>query len=222
MLIQHVGHAEFLIVTESGCRIVTDPYDATCGYPVPRIQADAVLVSHQHHDHNAVELLEGQPRVIDRAGTHTLDTDIRVTALQGYHDDVHGAKRGETLLFLLETEGLRIVHLGDLGDGLSAEQAERLKNPDILMIPVGGFFTIDAELAWKTARQLGAKVVLPMHYKTEFNADWPIAGPEAFLAHYGPDEIRENAEVLRVTAGDLECQPRVVMFRSPAASAKPE
>ncbi len=212
MLIRHIGHAEFLIETESGCRIVTDPYDASCGYPIPVLTADAVLVSHQHHDHNAVENLKGNPRVIDQAGSYTLDSDLRVTALKGYHDDVHGAKRGETLLFLLETEGLRVVHLGDLGDALTAEQAEQLKNPDILMIPVGGFFTIDAEQARKTVRQLGARVVLPMHYKTEYNQDWPISGPEAFLSGYEKDEISRDLLCLRVTAGDMACQPKVALF----------
>ncbi len=212
MLIRHVGHAEFLIETESGCRIVTDPYDASCGYPVPELTADAVLVSHQHHDHNAVETLKGNPRVIDKAGTYTLDSDIRVTALKGYHDNEQGAKRGETLLFLLETEGLRVVHLGDLGDALTDEQAEQLKNPDILMIPVGGFFTIDAALALKTARQLGARVVLPMHYKTEYNRDWPISGPEEFLKGYEKDDISLGLPCLRVTAGDLACQPKVALF----------
>ena len=168
MLIRHIGHAEFLIITESGERIVTDPYDASCGYPVTKIQADTVLVSHGHHDHNAVENLEGIRTVVEQAGCYTLNSGIRVTAIQGYHDDVQGKKRGETLLFLLEAEGLRIVHLGDLGCALTAEQAEILKKPDILMIPVGGFFTIDGKTARETVKQLEPLVTLPMHYKTRY------------------------------------------------------
>ena len=115
MLIQHIGHAEFLIETESGMRIVTDPYGDGCGYPVRKLKADTALVSHGHHDHNAVDTLEGLKNTIDRAGTYTPAPGIRVTAMKSFHDDAQGSKRGETLLFLIEAEGLRIVHLGDLG-----------------------------------------------------------------------------------------------------------
>ena len=181
MLIRHIGHAEFLIETESGVRIVTDPYDASCGYPLQKIKADAVLVSHHHHDHDAVENLKGEPRIIDAAGSYTPESGVRITAVRGFHDDAGGSKRGETLLFLIEAEGLRIVHLGDLGCPLNAEQASILKTPDVLMVPVGGFYTIDAEQAKETALLLGARIVLPMHYRTEYNSDWPISDAEAFL-----------------------------------------
>ena len=213
MFITHIGHAEFLIETESGVRIVTDPYDAGCGIPVKRTAADVALVSHHHHDHDAVENLDGNPRVIDREGSYTPETGIRITALRGFHDDAGGAKRGETLLFLVEAEGLRIVHLGDLGDRLTEEQAEALKAPDVLMVPVGGFYTIDGREARETAGQLQARIVLPMHYKTDYISDWPISGPEDFLEGYPPKEICRAAEALRITTGDMECQPKVVLFR---------
>ena len=213
MLIRHIGHAEFLIETESGVRIVTDPYDAGCGYPLRKVMTDIALVSHHHHDHDAVENLKGDPRVIDTAGRFTPEPDVKITAVRGFHDDAEGAKRGETLLFLIETEGLRIVHLGDLGCGLNAEQLETLKSPDVLMIPVGGYYTIDAEQAFRTAEQLGARMILPMHYRTEYNRDWPIADREAFLSLYDPAETCREAETLRITKGDLECQPKVVVFK---------
>ena len=213
MFIQHIGHAEFLIENENGVRIVTDPYDSSCGYPIRKVTADIALVSHHHHDHDAVENLKGQPRIIDAAGKSTPEPDVRITAVRGFHDDAGGSKRGETLLFLIETEGLKIVHLGDLGCMLNTEQTEILKNPDILMIPVGGFFTINAEQAGKTARLLGARVILPMHYKTEYNRDWPIAGPEDFIKQFDPADISDGAEALRVTKKDIECQPKAVLFR---------
>ena len=212
MLLMHIGHSEFLIETESGVRIVTDPYDAGCGYPVKPVTADLALVSHHHHDHDAVENLKGNPRIIDREGIHTPEQDVRVTAVKAWHDDAGGSKRGETLLFLIETEGLRLVHMGDIGDRLTAEQAETLINPDILMIPVGGYYTIDAAQAKETAEQLRARIILPMHYKTGFNADWPISGPEEFLSRYAPEDICRGAEALRVTREDLECHPRVVLL----------
>ena len=213
MLIKHIGHAEFLVETENGVRIATDPYDAGCGYPLRKVTADAALISHHHHDHDAVENLQGEPRVIDTAGQFTPEPGVKVTAVRGFHDDAEGTKRGETLLFLIETEGLRIVHLGDLGCALDAGQLEILKNPDVLMIPVGGFYTIDAQQARDTAEQLRARIILPMHYRTVYNSDWPIADREGFLSLYDSAEICRDAEALRVTEGDLECHPKVVVFK---------
>ena len=212
MLITHIGHAEFLLETESGFRIVTDPYDASCGYPVQRVAADAVLVSHHHHDHDAVENVSGSPRIIETAGDFTLEKDVRVTAVEGDHDDAGGQKRGKTLLFRIETEGLSIVHLGDLGCKLSEAQAQALKQPDILLIPVGGFYTINAEQAAETAERLQPKVIIPMHYRTEHNSDWPIETVDAFLALFAEKDIRRGGDALRVTAGDLGCQPRVAVI----------
>ena len=214
MIIRHIGHAEFLIETEGGTRIVTDPYDASCGYPVQKIRADAALVSHGHHDHNAVENLEGLQTVIDKAGETTLAPGIRVTALRSYHDDVQGSKRGETLLFLLEADGLRVVHLGDLGCMPDGEQLRQLSHPDVLMIPVGGFYTIDGKTAREIARLLRPAVTLPMHYKTAYNADWPISGPESFLEGIPEEKIRRDIEVLRITEKDLDCQPAVALFKA--------
>ena len=213
MLVQHIGHAEFLLETESGVRIVTDPYDAGCGYPVQPVEADTVLVSHHHHDHDAVENLKGEPKVIDQAGVYTPAAGVRITAVQGYHDDAQGAKRGETLLFLIEADGLRIVHLGDLGEMLNTEQVSILKEPDILMIPVGGFYTIDGVQAREIAQRLNAKVILPMHYRTKYNAEWPISGPEVFTEGFRKEEICEGTEALRVTKEDMMCQPKVVLFK---------
>ena len=215
MLIRHVSHAEFVIELEDGTRIVTDPYDESCGFPVRKIQADAVLVSHHHHDHDAVENVSGTPQVIDTTGKFTLAKGVEVTALEGFHDDAEGEKRGKTLLFLLEAEGLKAVHLGDLGCMLNEEQEKALMNPDILMIPVGGFFTIDGKQARETAQRLGARIVLPMHYKTKYNEGWPISGPEVFLEGYGEKDVIRDCEALRVTSGDLECQPKVVLFKEP-------
>ena len=214
MLIRHIGHAEFLIETESGMRIVTDPYGEGCGYPVKKLKADAALVSHGHHDHNAVENLEGLKTVIDQAGVYTPAAGVRITALSSFHDDAQGSKRGGTLLFLLETEGLRIVHLGDLGCMPEEEQIRRLANPDVLMIPVGGFYTIDGKTAQAVAEKLRPRVILPMHYKTSWNADWPISGPGEFLEGIPEKDIRRDIEALRITDRDLDCQPRAALFKA--------
>ncbi len=210
MIFTCIGHAKFLIELDNGLRIVTDPYDATCGYPVTEVPADVVLVSHGHHDHNAVETIPGNPRVIHKEGTYSLADDVTITAVEADHDDVGGAKRGKTLLFSIRAEGINAIHLGDLGHLPTAVQCMQLGHADVLMVPVGGYFTIDADTAKETAALLHARIVLPMHYRTRANADWPIAPVEAFTALY--DAPAEEIHMLRVTAGDLVCQPEVAVL----------
>ncbi len=210
MIFTCIGHAKFLIELENGLRIVTDPYDATCGYPVTPVPADAVLVSHGHHDHSAVDTIPGTPRFISEKGTYELSDGVTVTAVEAFHDDAEGKKRGKTLLFSIRAEGLNAIHLGDLGHIPTAEQVEALGAADVLMVPVGGFFTIDAAQAKETAVRLQARVVIPMHYKTQVNADWPIAPVEEFTGMY--DTPAEEVNLLRVAQGDLMCQPEVAVL----------
>ena len=193
MIISCMGHAKFVIELDNGLRIVTDPYDASCGYPVTANPADVVLVSHQHHDHNAVETIPGNPRVIE-----------------AYHDEQQGKLRGKTLLFCLKAEGLTVMHLGDLGHMLTTEQRLLLGSADIVMLPVGGYYTMDAPMAKQVADVLHARVILPMHYKTAANASWPIAPVTDFLRLY--PEKAEELPLLRVSAGDLSCQPHLVVL----------
>lgn len=215
MIITCIGHAEFLIELENGMRLATDPYDESCGYAMQSVAADAVLVSHGHHDHAAVDAVRGWTSVIDTAGTHTLAPDVTVTGIEAFHDDRQGALRGKTLLFLIEAEGLRVAHLGDLGHLPTAEQAEALSPVDILMLPVGGHFTIDAAQAREVASLLRARVVLPMHYRTEATATWPIAPVEDFTALY-PAGTAETLPLLRVTKDDLPCQPHIAVLQPTA------
>ena len=210
MIFTCIGHAKFLIELENGMRIVTDPYDKTCGYPVLPMQADVALVSHGHHDHNAVDTISGTPRVIDAPGEYDLGEGVTVVAVEAFHDDAQGTKRGRTLLFSIRAEGLNVLHLGDLGHIPHAEQIEALGAADVLMIPVGGFYTIDAAQAKETAALLNARVILPMHYKTRVNADWPIAPVEDFTGLY--DDAAEEVNLLRIAKGDMMCQPHVAVL----------
>lgn len=217
MILTCIGHAKFLIELENGMRLVTDPYDASCGYPVTPVPADVVLVSHGHHDHNAVETVPPTPRagkatrVIDQAGEYDLGEGVQVVAVEAFHDGEQGAKRGRTLLFSIRAEGLNVLHLGDLGHLPTPGQHLLLGNADVVMLPVGGFYTIDAQAAKQTAELLHARIILPMHYRTQANADWPIAPVSAFTALY-PDGEAEELELLRVAAGDMMCQPHVAVL----------
>lgn len=210
MIFTCIGHAKFLMELDNGMRIVTDPYDSTCGYPITPVPADVVLVSHGHHDHNAVETIPGTPCVIDRAGEYDLGDGVRVVAVEADHDDAGGTKRGKTLLFSIRAKGLNAVHLGDMGHLPTQAQCEKLGKVDVLIIPVGGFYTINASAAKETAALLQARVILPMHYKTRVNADWPIAPVEEFTKLF--DTPAEELNMLRVAAGDLMCQPEIAVL----------
>ena len=211
MIITCLGHAKFLLELENGMRLVTDPFDASTGYPVVPVRADAVLVSHQHHDHNALDTVQGYTRVLDTPGTHTLSTDVSVEAIEAFHDGEQGRLRGKTLLSVISAEGLRVAHLGDLGHLPDEKQAALLRDVDVLMVPVGGHYTIGPAQAKAVCDMLNPRVILPMHYRTAANPTWPIAPVEDFTGLY--TDMAEEADLLRITAGDLSCQPHVAVRR---------
>lgn len=217
MIITCLGHAEFLVELACGTRIVIDPFDASCGYPVHRVPANIVLVSHGHHDHCAVENIDGDPCVIDKAGDYDAAPGVHIRAVQAWHDDAEGAKRGPTLMFVIESEGLRVCHVGDLGHMPGAELLEAVGPVDLLMLPVGGFYTIDAKTAAAVAEAMHARVILPMHYRTQYNADWPIAPVDDFLALYRKADCFRQP-LLRVTAEDIMCVKPVVVLEAPEAA----
>ena len=217
MLIEWNGHSEFLLESASGYRILTDPFDPNTGYPMRRPGADAVVVSHGHGDHSYLDKVDGHPIVRDASSRTELGDEITVESILADHDDCQGKKRGKTLITKIRMDGLSIAHLGDLGCPLSREQLDFLSGTDILMVPVGGFFTIDGETAADLVRAVSPKVTIPMHYKTKWNESWPITGPEPFYEAMClplPDPV----PLLRVTAEDIVCLPATVMFATPEES----
>jgi len=191
--IQWLGHACFKITTGAGITILTDPFDRTVGYPVPQVAADIVTVSHQHFDHNAVNLLTGDPQIVQSAGQHTLG-NIIIQGIPSYHDPHRGAERGENLIFVIEADNLRIGHLGDLGHLLEEEQVSSIGHLDVLLVPVGGYYTIDAAEAVRVVDQIKPRFVIPMHYKTSY-IEFPISPPDLFLNYYPDWEKRLEFEI---------------------------
>ena len=181
MKIKWLGHACFLITSEAGTRIITDPYATKEDLIYGQIteSADIVTVSHEHTDHNNVAAVQGKPEVVRGIGTFKV-RGIEFRGIPSYHDKAGGSQRGSNTMFCFEVDGIRVCHLGDLGHLLSDKQVAGLGTVDILLIPVGGYFTIDAKVATQVCNQLKPKVIIPMHYRTDKCA-FPIAGVDDFL-----------------------------------------
>ena len=168
MRIEWLGHASFLIET-NGKKIITDPYqpgsyDGAVGYKPISIMPDIVTISHEHADHNWREGFKQENTVIlDKPGQYTIE-GINIEAIPSFHDDQQGALRGENLIFSFYSEGIRLMHLGDLGTH-RIEMPKRF-DVDILLVPVGGIYTIDAGQAKALVEQLNPSIVVPMHFKT--------------------------------------------------------
>ena len=208
-LIWH-GHACFT-VRSGEYSVVLDPYtpDMVPGFAPLRLRADQVLCSHGHGDHNYTQAVTLTGKKGD--GPFTIHT------VASWHDDRQGALRGANTIHVLEAEGLRIAHMGDIGCALDAEQAAQLKKLDALMIPVGGFFTIDAAQAAEMARALGARVIIPMHYRGDgFGLTNPnVGGIDAFLALWPAETVRRyESGSLSLSAGT---EPHVAVLAPPLA-----
>ncbi len=184
MKIKWYGHAAFLITSDQGVKIITDPYESGAyggqlAYGKIQDQADIVLTSHDHADHNDAKSLPGSPQMISGSGSKTVK-GISMKGISTYHDPSKGKERGTNTVFTFSIDGIRVCHLGDLGHILSDKELSEIGPVDILLAPVGGYFTIDPGEATKVAEQIRPKVLIPMHYKTE-KCGFPIAPVEDFL-----------------------------------------
>ncbi len=163
MRIQYLGHSSFLIKTKEAS-ILTDPFDPKMtGLKFPKVEADIITVSHQHRDHNQTELVEGKRVVFDFPGEYE-SRGVRFYGYQVFHDDQGGGERGENIIFKIIAEGITVVHCGDLGHMPANEILAQLDDVDILMVPVGGIYTIDAKTAKELGDKLSPKLTIPMHY----------------------------------------------------------
>lgn len=212
MLITYHGHSEFYLECANGFCLLTDPYDDHVGYPMGTYRADAVTVTHGHGDHSYIQKASGTPAIIDSAGEWHPAPEVKITAIPSVHDDAGGEKRGKNLIMKMEMEGLTLAHMGDQGAPLTSEQIAALGKIDVLMIPVGGYFTIDAAQAYDMVRALKPRITIPMHYKTEVNGGWPISDEKEFLRLMGAPDAAPMP-LLRVTKGDLSEQPALALLK---------
>ena len=200
MKIKWLGHAAFLITSDAGIRIITDPYTSEEGLNYRDIDqpADIVTVSHEHLDHNNIKAVKGNPVVLKRSGEAK---GITFKAVQAFHDAAGGKRRGPVLLFCFTIDGVRLCHLGDLGHVPDNRQLLEIGTVDILMIPAGGYFTIEPDIANQVVSMIKPKVVIPMHFQTD-RTNWPFAGVDKFL--------KGKTNVRRLDTSEIEFKPETL------------
>lgn len=220
MEIKYLGHASFLINTKAAS-VVIDPFDPKMvGFPFPKVSAEIVLVTHPHRDHDNVAAVggpasgrAGSPFVISGPGEYEV-RGIKIDGLSSYHDDKNGAERGRNTVYLIRAEGLSLLHCGDLGHPLPEAQLEHLGEIHILLVPVGGFYTLGPENAAGLVAQVEPKIVIPMHYRTErHSAGFTKVAPlQNFLKEMGGPPRYEKT--LKVKRESLPEETQVVVLGS--------
>ena len=211
MKITWLGHAAFLLETQ-GLKIVTDPYDHNddrIGYGPITTPVNIVTISHDHADHNYAKDLRGNPQTVKGSGTSEVK-GIAFTGVETHHDPTTGSQRGDNTIFVIRAEGMNLCHVADLGHTLSRDKIEAIGPVDILLIPVGGFYTLDAAEATKVMEDLNPTLVIPMHFKTEA-LDFPITGVDEFLR--GKSNVRrQGSSHLEVTKQTLPEKREIVVL----------
>lgn len=190
MIISYYGHSCFKIETKPGGRgagerlaIYIDPFEAKIGLKPPSGRADLVLITHQHYDHNNTKALRGEYFLIENPGEYAYH-GISIVGVKNFHDNSQGNERGVNAAYILESEDIRICHLGDIGQKIEKNDIEAFEDIDILMIPVGGKYTIGPKEAAELVRLLEPAIVIPMHYKVG-GSNIDILGPESFYEELG-------------------------------------
>ena len=215
MKIKWLGHACFLITSEQGVRIITDPYKmgGDIKYTPTDRTADIITVSHDHFDHNEVSWVSGIPEIFKDKSPKDIKS-IQFRGVATFHDTSGGGQRGPNTVICFSVDGVRLCHLGDLGHRLDSKQVNDIGEIDVLLIPVGGHFTIDANTATQTCDDLKPKVIIPMHFKTP-KLDFPIAGVDDFLVGKKNVSKPDTGEV-EFKAGQLSEVTQIVVLK-PAA-----
>jgi len=196
MKLKWLGHSCFLLTAEGGASLLMDPFksDAHLSYKEVSEKVDIVTVSHDHFDHNYTGALPGSPQVVKGAGEKAVK-GIKVKGIDVFHDDTGGNQRGSNTIFCVEIDKINVCHLGDLGHRLSGHELSAVGKVDVLLVPVGGVFTIGVEDANFLCRDIKPRIAIPMHYKTERCQ---------FLQWGAEDFARGKQTVNRVTGSEYE------------------
>ncbi len=196
----------------SQVNIVIDPFDEAIGLRVPKLEANIVLISHDHHNHNNVKAVSGNPFIIDGPGEYEIK-EIFIQGIPAWHDNCQGQERGIVTIYIIEVEELRLCHLSDLGQKeLTSEQLEKIGEIDILMIPIGGIYTISTKEAIKIISQIEPKITIPMHYQLP-KLKIKLDGLDKFLKTIGIKSI-EPLNKLSIKKKDLsEEEAKIIVLK---------
>jgi L-ascorbate metabolism protein UlaG (beta-lactamase superfamily) len=198
MKINWYGHSAFHILTDQGTRIIIDPYKSgafnnALTYGPIKDMADIVITSHDHEDHNYTKDIQAKYVLIKDAGIYEIK-DIKIKTISAFHDPSKGKERGNNLISVIKADNMVLAHLGDLGHGLDNTLLKEIGKVDILFLPVGGLFTIDAAAAAEIMNAIQPIITIPMHYKTE-KCGFPIASVEDFIKGKKNVRVLNNCDV---------------------------
>ena len=211
MKIEWIGHACFRMTAQDGTVVITDPYDESVGIDMIALSADLITMSHEHHDHNETSMIEGDPVIVH--GPELAEVSgVTSRAVLSYHDDAQGEKRGRNAVRIFGLDGLKIVHMGDQGCLPDEDVLEAIAGADVMMIPVGGTYTVDAMGAKAIVDAAKPLCVIPMHVKTK-RCPYPIAKVDEFLAVMGMQDA-VPVDALEIAVGAV---PQGVVLMKPMA-----
>lgn len=203
MKIEWLGHSSFRLTESTGITLVADPFDAAkVGIGFPQVSADYVTVSHKHFDHDAINNVKNYKSIIDATGAYELD-GITVYGFMSYHDQKKGALRGKNIVYKIRMDGVEVCHLGDIGEELTPMLAELIGSINVLLLPIGGRFTINAKQAKEYVDMLMPDVVIPMHYMAE-GYNTVLDELDDFLKLFDEDDIEYGGEVLDFDRTDFD------------------
>jgi L-ascorbate metabolism protein UlaG (beta-lactamase superfamily) len=212
MKIKWYGHAAFRLTTSDGVNIIIDPYEPGAfglSYGPITDPADIVLVTHEHTDHSHVTTIGGTYSDIRKEGPYEI-RGVRIRAIPSFHDLSKGLERGQNLIFVVEADDLKVVHLGDLGHLLEHDAIEQIGKTDVLLIPVGSVYTIDGAQATHVMNDIKPSITIPMHFNTE--KSFPLDGVDKFTLGKERVKMLDSAEI-EVTKAGLPREPEVLVLR---------
>ena len=203
------GHSCFEITNE--VTLVTDPHDGkSIGIHAPNVTGDIILVSHDHYDHNSVKSVEKEgSKVITDTRKRNI-SNVEIKGIESFHDECCGEKRGSNIIHKFTMEDITFCHMGDLGHDLDEDTVQKIGDVDILFIPIGGTFTLDAKQAWRIIKKVKPRIAVPMHYKIG-GLSLPITGIEPFLEE-SKYEILKVGNEIDIEKEDLPEEPEIWTF----------
>lgn len=212
MEITYIGHSCFKLKGKD-VTVVTDPYEAKIGYKLPKLEADILTISHEHYDHNNRAGVPVRKLTAETPGEYE-SGGVFIQGYKTYHDDSQGSERGANTVFVIDVDGFTVLHLGDLGHALSKETLEKLPSVDVLLIPVGGKYTIDSETAAKVISSIEPGIVVPMHYHTsDLTGVDGLESLEVFLDEMGLDKPTQEDKLKLTSRADIPEETQVVVLK---------